>query len=67
MNRNYFEIAEKICYLGDILGAGGGCIWQCYSNDQEWMVKFRGLVPLLASGGLPLGAKDKLYAQHYAI
>lgn len=44
---------EKVCYVCGTLGARG----QCYSKNLEWRSKFRDLVPLLTSGGLPLGKK----------
>lgn len=44
---------EKVCYVCGTLGARG----QCYSKNLEQRSKFRDLVPLLTSGGLPLGKK----------
>ena len=37
LNSNSLEIVEKFCYLGDMIRASGGCSWQCYSKDQEWV------------------------------
>lgn len=49
LNDQSLEIRENICYLGDMIGA-----------SMIGLSKFRELVPLLASRGLPL--RSRLYS-----
>ena len=62
LNGQSIEIVEKLCYLGDTIGAKGRCSCQCYNKDHEERSKFRDLVPLLASRGLTLKGNGNLYS-----
>ena len=53
---------ENFCYLGDTLGARGGAFDSAITRIKTGWHKFRDLMLLLASRGLPLGAKDRLYS-----
>lgn len=58
---------EKLCYLGDTIGARRGAFDSAITKIRSGWCKFIGLVPLSASRCLPLGAKGRLYTRHYAI
>ena len=51
-------VVEKFCYLGGIIGARGGVFDSIITRISSGLCILIDLVPLLASRGLPLGAKD---------
>ena len=55
------EVVDKFCYLGDTIGARGGAEDSITARIRSGWNKFRDLVPLLASKGLSLAAKGRLY------
>lgn len=56
------ECVDKFCYLGDVIGAGGGAEASSVARIRAGWNKFRELVPLLAPRGMSLHLKGKLYA-----
>ena len=54
------EIVEKFCYFGNTIGAGEGAFDSDITVIRGGWCKFRDLVSLLASRGLPLGGKGRL-------
>ena len=61
-NGQSLEIVEKFCYLGDTIRARGDAIDMVLAKTRNGWIKFRDLLPLLATRGLPLGAKCRLYS-----
>ena len=55
------ECVNKFCYLGDVIGAGGGAEASAVARVRSGWRKFRELLPLLTSRG-SLRLKGKLYA-----
>ena len=55
------DIVEKFCYLGDTIGARGGVEDSVTARIKSGLNKFRELLPLLASRGLPLISKGKVF------
>ena len=53
---------EKLCYLGDTIGARGGAFDSVNMRIRSRWCKLRDLVPLLARRGLSLEAKGRLYS-----
>ena len=53
---------EKFCCLGDTIGAIGGAGDSVMTRIRTGWSKFRDLMPMLASKGLPLKAKGALYS-----
>ena len=52
------------CYPDDTKGVRGDAVDSIITRIRSGRSKFRDLVPLLASKGLPLGAKDRLYSAY---
>ena len=59
-------ILGKVCYLGGTLEARGGAVDSVMTKIRSGQSKFGELVSLLASRGLPLGAKTDYIAHLYA-
>ena len=53
------KLWKSFCYLGDTIGARRGVLGSAIRRIRSGWFKFRDLVPLLASGGLPSGAKGR--------
>ena len=64
LNGQSLEIVEKFCYVSDTLRATEGAFDIIITRIRSGWCKFRYLVPLLDSRGLPLGAKGSI---HYAV
>ena len=47
------ECVEKFCYLGDMIGAGGGAGEAARARVRCAWAKFKELAPILTSGELP--------------
>jgi len=56
-----FECVEKFCYLGDVIGAGGGADEAARARVRSACVKFWELAPVLALRGASLKVKGKVY------
>ena len=52
------------CYPDDTKGVRGDAVDSIITRIRSGRSKFRDLVPLLASTGLPLEAKDRLYSAY---
>ena len=55
------ECVEKFCYLGDMIGAGGGAEDASRARTRCAWSKFRELAPILTSRGASLKVKGKVY------
>ena len=55
------ECVEKFCYLGDMIGAGGGVEEASRARVRCAWAKFRELAPILTSRGASLVVKGKVY------
>ena len=64
LNGQCIEIVEKFCYHGDTTGPTGGAVDSVITRIRSGSGKFRNLVSLFASRGLPIGAKGRLYSAH---
>jgi hypothetical protein len=57
-----FEHVDKFCYLGDMLGAGGGAGDAVRTRIRCAWAKFRELCPILTLRGASLKAKGRIYS-----
>jgi hypothetical protein len=55
------ECVERFCYLGDMIGAGGGAKEASRARVRCAWAKFRELAPILTSRGASLVVKGKVY------
>ena len=55
------EMVQQFCYLGDMIGAGGGSEEAVMCRIRCARVKFNELAALLAKRGLSLKMKGNLY------
>ena len=62
LNGQFFEIAEKFCYIGDTKGALKSTADSVIKRIRSGYSKFRDLVAFLVSRGFPLKAKGRLYS-----
>ena len=53
---------DTFCYLGDVLSADGGVEAAVTARIRSGWLRFRELVPFLASGAPPLWMKGRVYA-----
>jgi hypothetical protein len=56
------ECVEKFCYLGDMMGSGGGAEEASRARVRCAWAKFRELSPLLTARDASLKVKGKLYS-----
>ena len=56
------EVVPELCYLGDMLSAGGGCELAAITCCKCAWGKFRQLLPLLTNRHLPLLTRGKVYS-----
>jgi len=54
-------LLDKFCYLGDLIGAGGGAEEASRARVHYVSAKFRELAPVLTSKGASLEVKGKVY------
>ena len=54
-------VVDSFCYLGDRISSAGGCSESIAGRIRIGWAKFRELLPLLASKGLSLRVKGRLY------
>jgi Reverse transcriptase (RNA-dependent DNA polymerase)/Endonuclease/Exonuclease/phosphatase family len=59
--REKLECVEKFCYLGDMIGAGGGAEVASRTRVRCAWGKFKELAPILTSRGASLKVKGKVY------
>ena len=55
------ECVEKFCYLGDMIGSGGGSEEAARTRVRCAWAKFRELSPILTARGASLKLKGKIY------
>ena len=58
------ECVSKFCYLGDIIGSGGGAEEASRARVRCAWAKFRELSPILTARGASLKVKGKLYSMY---
>ena len=58
------ECVGKFCYLGDMIGSGGGAEEASRARVRCAWAKFRGLSPLLTARRASLKVKGKLYSMY---
>ena len=58
------EVVDCFCYLGDIIGAGGGCNLSVVKRVRCAWGKFRELLPLLTSRGLSFATRGRIYTTY---
>ena len=56
------EVVDEFCYLGDMLGAGGGCANAITNRCGIAWGKFRNLLPILTSRHLPLHIRGRVFS-----
>jgi hypothetical protein len=56
-----FELVDQFCYLGDMIGAGGGAGDASRARVRSRWKKFHGLAPILTLRGASLKLKGKIY------
>jgi hypothetical protein len=56
-----FELVDQFCYLGDMIGAGGGAGDASRARVRSGWKKFHGLAPILTLRGASLKLKGKIY------
>ena len=56
-----WEVVNKFCYLGDMIGAGSGAEEASRARVRCSWSKFRELTPILTSRGATLKAKGRIY------
>src|SRR3989442_7190093 len=59
--REEFEVVDKFCYLGDVIGKGGGAEEASRARVRCAWGKFRDLRMLLTTRGASLRVKGKIY------
>jgi hypothetical protein len=55
------EIVDSFCYLGDVIGYGGGCEEASRARVKCAWAKFRALMPILTLRGASMIMKGKIY------
>ena len=55
------ESVDSFCYLGDMLGAGGGCESAVITRGRTAWGKYRDLLPILSSKNVALRTKGRVY------
>ena len=56
------EVVDEFCYLGDMLGAGGGCTNAIINRCRIAWGKFRKLLPILTSRHLALHIRGRVFS-----
>ena len=59
--REELEVVDKFCYLGDVIGKGGGAEEASRARVRCAWGKFRDLRRLLTTRGASLKVKEKIY------
>ena len=62
LDGNKYEVVKQVCYLGDMIIAGGGAEASTIARVRSGWKSFRVLLPLLASRVISLKTKERLYA-----
>ena len=61
LNGDKIEVVDKFCYLGDMIGSGGGVEETSQTRVRCAWAKFRELSQILTKRGVSLKIKGKLY------
>jgi len=60
-NGEEFECVDRLCYLGDMISAGGGADMASRTRMRCAWSKFRELAPILTARGTSRNLKGKIY------
>ena len=55
------EVVDSFCYLGDTIGAGGGCTLGAIARCRAAWGKFRELLPLLTNRYINIKVRGKIF------
>ena len=55
------EVVDEFCYLGDMIGAGGGCENAIITRCSVAWGKFRKLLPILSSRHIPFTVRGRVF------
>ena len=55
------EVVDKLCYLGDMISAGGGVEESIVARVRSGWKKFRELLPVLTTKGFSFHSKGRVY------
>ena len=61
---NKLDVVDSFCYLGDMVGAGGGCELGVTNRIRSAWGKFRELLPILTSRSLSYVTRGKTYSTY---
>ena len=61
---NYTQLYIAFCYLGDTIGAGGGCDLSVITRIRSAWGKFRELLPILTSHALSYITRGQIYSTY---
>ena len=64
MQDKKLDVVDSFCYLGDTIGAGGGCDLSVITRIRSAWGKFRELLPILTSRALSYITRGQMYSTY---
>ena len=64
MQDKKLDVVDSFCYLGDTIGAGGGCDLSVITRIRSAWCKFRELLPILTSRTLSYITRGQIYSRY---
>ena len=64
MQDKKLDVVDSFCYLGDTIGAGGGCVLSVITRIRSAWGKFRELLPILTSRALSYITRGQIYSMY---
>ena len=64
MQDKKLDVVDSFCYLGDTIGAGGGCDLSVITRIRSAWGKFRELLPILTSRALSYITRGQIYSTY---
>ena len=64
MQDKKLDVVDSFCYLGDTIGAGGGCDLSVITRIRSAWGKFRELLPILTSHALSYITRGQIYSTY---
>ena len=64
MQDKKLDVVDSFCYLGDTIGAGGGCDLSVITRIRSAWGKFRELLPILTSRALSYITREQIYSTY---
>ena len=64
MQDNKLDVVDSFCYLGDRIGAGGGCDLRVVMRVRSAWGKFRELLPILTLRALSYTTRGQIYSTY---